>query len=70
VCSILNFILLNQAVQRIPMGTANAVWTGIGAAFRCLRSRLTSAGSFFLLLIGSIIGLKSVRTKRTLKAAR
>ncbi len=27
----LSFLLLNKAVQTIPMGTGYAVWTGIGA---------------------------------------
>ena len=29
---ILSILLLNKAVQTIPIGTAYAVWTGIGAA--------------------------------------
>ena len=29
---VLSIILLNKAVQHIPVGTAYAVWTGIGAA--------------------------------------
>ncbi|MBO9702173.1 MAG: multidrug efflux SMR transporter [Sporocytophaga sp.] len=32
VCIALSFFLLNKASQGIPMGTAYAVWTGIGAA--------------------------------------
>ncbi len=31
-CISLSFFLLNQAIQTIPIGTAYAVWTGIGAA--------------------------------------
>ena len=31
-CITLSFVLLNKASQSIPMGTAYAVWTGIGAA--------------------------------------
>ena len=29
---ILSIVLLNKAIQKIPIGTAYAVWTGIGAA--------------------------------------
>lgn len=63
----LSFILLNKAVQSIPMGTGYAVWTGIGAV------GTTIVGIFFfkepsdfwrmlfiVLLIGSILGLKLV----------
>jgi quaternary ammonium compound-resistance protein SugE len=32
VCIILSFVLLNRALKDIPIGTASAVWTGIGAA--------------------------------------
>lgn len=30
-CAIVSFGLLEQAIQTIPLGTAYAVWTGIGA---------------------------------------
>jgi quaternary ammonium compound-resistance protein SugE len=63
----LSFYLLNRAIQQIPMGTAYAVWTGIGAVGTVL------VGIFFFYepvyfwrlffifsLIGSIIGLKFV----------
>ena len=29
---ILSFVLLSQGMRQLPMGTAYAVWTGIGAA--------------------------------------
>jgi quaternary ammonium compound-resistance protein SugE len=61
----LSFYFLNKAIQVIPLGTAYAVWTGIGAVGTVL------IGIFFFnepayfwrvffiaLLIGSIIGLK------------
>ncbi|CAA9303585.1 MAG: small multidrug resistance family (SMR) protein [uncultured Cytophagales bacterium] len=67
VCSILSFLLLNQAAQRIPMGTAYAVWTGIGAVGTVLVGILLFKEPvdfrrllFLLLLVGSIMGLKSV----------
>ncbi|GAB3654487.1 quaternary ammonium compound efflux SMR transporter SugE [Echinicola sediminis] len=65
-CISLSFYLLNQSIKTIPMGTAYAVWTGIGAAGTLI------VGIFFfeepthwlrifflLLLIGSIVGLKA-----------
>lgn len=61
----LSFYLLNKAIQSIPMGTAYAVWTGIGAAGTALvgiflfKEPSDFARMFFLfLLIGSILGLK------------
>ena len=31
-CAVLSFVFLALATRRIPLGTAYAVWTGIGAA--------------------------------------
>jgi quaternary ammonium compound-resistance protein SugE len=66
----LSFLLLNKAVQTIPLGTGYAVWTGIGAV------GTTIIGIYFFkepsdfwrvffifLLIASIIGLKLVSNK-------
>ncbi|HRK17598.1 MAG TPA: multidrug efflux SMR transporter [Hyphomicrobiaceae bacterium] len=65
----LSFGLLFLAIQTIPLGTAYAVWTGIGAAGTVLVGVLlygepaTTARILFLtLLIGSIVGLKLVST--------
>jgi len=67
ICAILSFIALNKAATQIPLGTAYAVWTGLGAfgtaivgiAFFKDPSDLWRI--FFLTtLIGSIIGLKFV----------
>jgi quaternary ammonium compound-resistance protein SugE len=59
--------LLYKASQTLPMGTAYAVWTGIGAAGTALIGILffkEPAGLwrmfFITTLIGSIIGLKYV----------
>jgi quaternary ammonium compound-resistance protein SugE len=65
ICITLSFILLNKATQTLPMGTAYAVWTGIGAVGTVL------VGIFFFeepanfwriffiaTLIASILGLK------------
>jgi quaternary ammonium compound-resistance protein SugE len=63
----LSGLLLNKAVQTIPVGTAYAVWTGIGAAGTVLIGILYFKEPyhfwrlFFLCtLILSIIGLKVV----------
>jgi quaternary ammonium compound-resistance protein SugE len=62
-----SMFLLVKVTQNLPIGTAYAVWTGIGAAGTALIGILLfkdPAGFwriFFLLtLIASIIGLKSV----------
>ncbi len=62
-----SFFLLNLAMRTISLGTAYAVWTGIGAAGTAVvgawffHETLTSLQIFFLcLLIASIIGLKLV----------
>ena len=61
-----SFLLLARATRTLPLGTAYAVWTGIGAlgalivGVIVLRESLTPARLLFaaLLLIG-IIGLKA-----------
>lgn len=70
VCITLSFLLLNKASQSIPMGTAYAVWTGIGAAGTVLVGIFVHHEPsdylriFFLcLLIVSVIGLKIVETR-------
>ena len=61
----LSFYFLNKAIQVIPMGTAYAVWTGIGAVGTVIVGiALFKEPSdfwrifFIFLLIGSILGLK------------
>ncbi len=62
---ILSFVLLSQAMKQLPLGTAYAIWTGIGAAGTAI------LGIFFLneprdlmrilcilFIIGGVIGLK------------
>jgi len=63
----LSMYLLYKATQTLPMGTAYAVWTGIGAAGTAILGILffkepaTLWRLFFITtLIGSIIGLKYV----------
>lgn len=62
-----SMILLMKATQTLPIGTAYAVWTGIGAVCTVLlgifvfKEPATFWRIFFILtLIGSIIGLKWV----------
>jgi quaternary ammonium compound-resistance protein SugE len=62
-----SMILLMKATKTIPIGTAYAVWTGIGAVGTVLmgifffKEPATFWRLFFLTtLIGSIIGLKSM----------
>ena len=66
-CLILSMVLLYRAVQTIPIGTAYAVWTGIGATGTALlgimlfREPTDFWRLFFIFtLIASIAGLKVV----------
>jgi quaternary ammonium compound-resistance protein SugE len=63
----LSFYFLNKAIEIIPIGTAYAVWTGIGAVGTVIvgiilfREPSDFWRMFFIfLLIGSILGLKFV----------
>lgn len=65
VCAIASFIGLGKAIQTIPLGTAYAVWTGIGAFGTILvgiivfNEPVTPSRILFLsLLIASVLGLK------------
>lgn len=67
VCLTISMLLLYKASQSLPIGTAYAVWTGIGAAGTALVGiALFKEPSdfwrlFFLFtLIASIVGLKAV----------
>jgi quaternary ammonium compound-resistance protein SugE len=67
ICIIMSFFLLNKAIQSIPIGTAYAVWTGIGAVGTAIVGVLLYKEPadfwrmlFIFLLISSIIGLKIV----------
>ena len=64
---VISMYLMFKATQTLPIGTAYAVWTGIGAAGTVLagifffREPATFARLFFITtLIASIIGLKFV----------
>ena len=64
-CIILSFYLINKATQTLPLGTAYAVWTGIGAAGTVIvgiiffNEPVSFWRIFFITtLIASVIGLK------------
>ncbi|MEX2230776.1 MAG: multidrug efflux SMR transporter [Cyclobacteriaceae bacterium] len=63
----LSFYFLNKAIEIIPIGTAYAVWTGIGAVGTVIVGIILFKEPsdfwrmfFIFLLIGSILGLKFV----------
>lgn len=67
VCLSVSMILLVKATQTLPIGTAYAVWTGIGAVGTALlgilifKEPVSFWRIFFLVtLIGSIVGLKAI----------
>lgn len=60
-----SFILLSKATKTLPLGTAYAVWTGIGALGSVIvgivifKEPATAARIFFaVLLLAGIVGLK------------
>jgi quaternary ammonium compound-resistance protein SugE len=66
-CAGLSFFLLEQAARTIPLGTAYAVWVGIGAAGTllvgvALGEEALSLARFLLVagLVGCVIGLKLI----------
>lgn len=67
VCLAISMFLLYKASQTLPIGTAYAVWTGIGAVGTVLMGIIFFKEPadfwrlfFITMLIGSIIGLKAV----------
>ena len=66
-CAAMSFYLLNLTLAHVPLGTAYAVWTGIGAVGTAavgilfFGDPMTGPRLFFLTtLIGSVLGLKVV----------
>ncbi|MCK6601260.1 MAG: multidrug efflux SMR transporter [Bacteroidetes bacterium] len=62
---ILSFVFLSKAVDKLPVGTAYAIWTGIGAVGTAVlgmvlfKEPVTAARMvFMLLIISGIAGLK------------
>jgi quaternary ammonium compound-resistance protein SugE len=75
-CAGLSFGLLTRAIKEIPLGTAYAVWTSIGAVGTALMGIVlfgepASAGRLALLLVmvGAVVGLKLIEsdTKASVK---
>jgi quaternary ammonium compound-resistance protein SugE len=69
VCLSMSMVLLYKATQTLPIGTAYAVWTGIGAVGTALVGILLFKEPadfwrvfFIVTLIASIVGLKTVST--------
>jgi len=67
VFAIASFGLLTLAIKQIPVGTAYAIWTGIGAFGTAIVGIIFFKESadfwrifFLLMLIGSLVGLKFV----------
>ncbi len=67
ICLTLSMALLIKATQTLPLGTAYAIWTGIGAVGTVLVGIIFFKEPatvwrlvFITTLIGSIIGLKAV----------
>ncbi|MFZ4928235.1 DMT family transporter [Chryseobacterium sp. Mn2064] len=65
----ISMVLLIKATQTLPIGTAYAVWTGIGAVGTALmgifffKDPVSFWRIFFIVtLIGSVVGLKAVST--------
>jgi quaternary ammonium compound-resistance protein SugE len=68
---IASFALLAQALKSIPVGTAYAVWTGIGAAGTALigmaflgESREVARVVCIVLIIAGVLGLKLAATPK------
>ena len=69
ICLTISMVLLVKATQTLPIGTAYAVWTGIGAVGTALVGILFFKEPadfwrifFITTLIGSVVGLKAVST--------
>lgn len=67
ICLTISMLLLYKATQAIPIGTAYAVWTGIGAVGTVLMGIFIFHEPvnfwrvfFIVMLIGSIVGLKAI----------
>ena len=68
ICGILSFFFLCKSLNKIPMGTAYLVWTGIGGigvvlvGIICFNESVSFMRIFFIILILiSILGLKTCK---------
>ncbi|MFD1957720.1 DMT family transporter [Paenibacillus thailandensis] len=66
-CFALSFLLLSYAMNSLPMGTAYAIWTGIGASGGAIVGMLAFGESkdwkriaCIVLVLGAAAGLKAV----------
>lgn len=64
---IMSFALLQMAIRTIPLGTAYAIWTGIGAAGTAIISMILFKESAdiarilcIMLIVAGVVGLKLV----------
>jgi quaternary ammonium compound-resistance protein SugE len=64
---LLSFVLLSQAMRKLPLGTSYAVWTGIGAVGTVIYGmvRLNEPRDIprivcVTLIVGGIVGLKAL----------
>jgi quaternary ammonium compound-resistance protein SugE len=67
ICTLFSFIFLNKAISQIPLGTAYAIWTGIGAFGTVVIGMVFFKDPvsilrilLLMLLVGSILGLKLI----------
>ncbi|MGA4669853.1 DMT family transporter [Propionibacteriaceae bacterium Y1923] len=75
VAVVLSMLGLSRAMKDIPIGTAYAVWTGVGAALTVTWALLTGAESasvwkvvFLVGIIGAVVGLKLAPDPRPVAA--
>lgn len=71
VAGALSMVGLARAVRSIPIGTAYAVWTGVGAALTVTWAMATGDEAFSLVrvllltgIVGAVVGLKLVGHER------
>jgi len=62
-----SFLFLSYAMRTLPMGTAYAIWTGIGASGGAIAGMLLYGESkdwrrivFIAMILGAVIGLKLI----------
>lgn len=67
VTTALSMVGLSWAIKRIPLGTAYAIWTGLGAALTASYAMLAGEEDFSFLklvflvgIVGAAIGLKAI----------
>lgn len=71
ICMIFSFVLLAWALKTIPVGTAYAIWTGIGAAGTALVGMIALGESkeplrlvCIVMIIAGVVGLKLFSTTK------